>query len=69
MVVIISGVGGNELYVLYGQGGSELPSVTALVTIAISMYFMIIFVLCLLNRICTLSIVTVHDQYLLDDFG
>lgn len=62
MVVIVSGVGGNVLYVLYGQGGSELPSVTPLVTIAISMYFMIIFVLCLLNRICTLSIVTVHDQ-------
>ena len=41
MVVIVSGVGGNELYVLYGQGGSELPSVTPLVTIAISMYFMI----------------------------
>lgn len=42
MVVIVSGVGGNELYVLYGQGGSELPSVTPLVTNAISMYFMII---------------------------
>lgn len=62
MVVIVSGVGGNVLYVLYGQGGSELPSVTPLVTNAISMYFIIIFVLCLLNRICTLSIVTVHDQ-------
>ena len=46
MVVIVSGVGGNVLYVLYGQGGSELPSVTPLVTIAISMYFMIIFLFC-----------------------
>ena len=42
MVVIVSGVGGNELYVLYGQGGSELPSVTPLVIIAISMYFMMV---------------------------
>ena len=62
MVVIIPGVGGNELYVLYGQGGSELPSVTPLVIIAIISVFMIFFVLCLLNCICTLSIVTVHDQ-------
>lgn len=45
MVVIVSGIGGNELYVSYGQGGSELPSVTPLVTIAISMYFiMFVFV-------------------------
>lgn len=62
MVVIISGVGGNELYVLYGQGGSELPSVTPLVIMTNNMYFIVVFVLCLLNRICTLSIVTVHDQ-------
>ena len=41
MVVIISGVGGNELYVLYGQGGSELPIVTPLVIIAIISVFMI----------------------------
>lgn len=40
MVVIVSGIGGNELYVSYGQGGSELPSVTPLVTIAIISVFM-----------------------------
>lgn len=55
MVVIISGVGGNELYVLYGQGGSELPSVTPLVTIAIISVF-IMFVLCYL-KITLMSVV------------
>lgn len=55
MVVIISGVGGNELYVLYGQGGSELPSVTALVTIAIISVF-IMFVLSYL-KITLMSVV------------
>ena len=50
MVVIVSGIGGNELYVLYGQGGSELPSVTPLVTIAIiSVFIMFVFVFAKLN--------------------